>query len=335
MLDVFSKQKVIVPFSMTCKVIRNLRLKQRVLVIEWAEINPFHQLNELEPVHRHFATCFDVVKSATGLEEGSWQITLRNEWKMHFLGLPLSDRDKFFSNHTCDYYVVYIWQPNRSMYTGREIETLAVWDISHPSKYLPSNDVSGKHVPEDQSLNGPHAIHRYDFRDLRFYGILQKDSPSMMSFHIDDTAENIVWVENEYVRPTNAFNLGQNQWRSRVTTIPLTCGPVNCTSGELSLPPYAGSCSFEAVDQRDIPDQSTIGVIDVVDEPSHVSFSLLRTNLSGPFNWTIVKIRADEERTVELDGKLAEQVTYKGRIAGDERVLIGENDRQEIVVLKF
>lgn len=320
---------------MSNKIIRNLRLSQRTLVIEWAEIDPFHQLNELESVYRHFATCFNIIRTQHQPADPGFEITFRNEWKIHFLGLPLSDRDRFFSFHTHDYYVVYFWQQNRSMYTGQEIESLAVWDISTASKYLPSADASGKHAPENQLVGGPHALRRYNFIDLHFYGILQGDSPSMMSFQIDDTAENLYWVENEYIRPTNAFNLGQNQWRSRVIIIPLASGPVNRKIGERSLPPYAGSCSFEARDQRYPPEDTFIGVMDVYDAESQVNYSLQRTNFSGPFNWTVVKIKAGEETTVDLTEKLAEQVTYKGRIAGDERLLIGENSRQEIVILIF
>lgn len=254
---------------------------------------------------------------------------------MHFLGLPLSDRDRFFSTHISNYYVIYFWGQNRSLYTGQEIESLAVWDISHSSKYLPSADASGKHAPEDFSVHGPHAIHRYNFNDLNFFGILQGASPSMMSFRIDDEANNIYWIENEYVRPTNASNLGRNQWRSRVTTIPLTPGPVNRVLGEMSLPTYAGSCSFESIHQRYPQDDTYLGVMDVFDMNSDVLYSVLRTNISGPFNWTGVKIRVRGEATVDLSEELTELITYKGKVAGDERLLIGESSRQEIVILNF
>ena len=44
------------------KVIRRSRLKDRVLVVEWCEQEPYHQLNENEMVYRHFATAYDIIQ---------------------------------------------------------------------------------------------------------------------------------------------------------------------------------------------------------------------------------------------------------------------------------
>jgi hypothetical protein len=44
----------------TGKIVRRLRLKARVLVVEWCEREAYHQLNETEEVHRHFATAYDI-----------------------------------------------------------------------------------------------------------------------------------------------------------------------------------------------------------------------------------------------------------------------------------
>jgi len=42
------------------KIVRRIRLKDGVLVVEWCGHEPYHQLNENEMVYRHFATAYDV-----------------------------------------------------------------------------------------------------------------------------------------------------------------------------------------------------------------------------------------------------------------------------------
>ena len=44
------------------KIVRRIRLKDRLLVVEWCEQEPYHQLNENEMVHRHFATAYDIIQ---------------------------------------------------------------------------------------------------------------------------------------------------------------------------------------------------------------------------------------------------------------------------------
>lgn len=57
------------------KVVRRIRLKDRVLVVEWCEPEAYHQLNENERVHRHFATAYDIVQSSKNLP---WQTVFRS-----------------------------------------------------------------------------------------------------------------------------------------------------------------------------------------------------------------------------------------------------------------
>ncbi|KAK0734050.1 hypothetical protein B0T26DRAFT_746007 [Lasiosphaeria miniovina] len=155
-LDLATKQQVPVPFDIRQKHIRRVRLAQGVLVFEWAEAHPYHQLNDREVVHRHFVTVFDVVRvptPAATTTEGrrsdqlTWEVTFRCEFKLHFLGLPLNRFDRFFSAHTSTHWAVYFWQPNRSLYQDDPIEQLAVWDISSPSSYRPSEDPRGDKGP--------------------------------------------------------------------------------------------------------------------------------------------------------------------------------------------
>ncbi|KAK3695009.1 hypothetical protein B0T22DRAFT_89723 [Podospora appendiculata] len=156
LLDLSTGIQVDVPFDVRQKHIRRVRLAESVLIFEWAEALPYHQLNDREVVHRHFVTAFDIVRKASAsvpsLEAGSrcpwtWKVEFRSEWKLHFLGLPLNRSDRFFSAHTATHYAVYFWQPNRSLYQDDPIEQLAVWDISSPSPYRPSEDPNGDRRP--------------------------------------------------------------------------------------------------------------------------------------------------------------------------------------------
>lgn len=147
-LDLATGQRVPVPFDVRARHVRRVRLAQGVLIFEWAEALPYHQLNDREVVHRHFVTAFDVIRKPSGAAAGrTWMVEFRSEWKLHFLGLPLNRSDRFFSAHTATHYAVYFWQPNRSLYQDDPIEQLAVWDISSPSPYRPSEDPQGGKRP--------------------------------------------------------------------------------------------------------------------------------------------------------------------------------------------
>ncbi|KAL2180416.1 uncharacterized protein P884DRAFT_217588 [Thermothelomyces heterothallicus CBS 202.75] len=148
LVDLATGYRFHVPFDTRSKHIRRVRLAHGVLIFEWAEALPYHQLNDREVVHRHFVTAFDVIREPSRTASGApWTVKFRSEWKLHFLGLPLNQSDRFFSTHTDTHYAVYFWQPNRSLYQDDPIEQLAVWDISSPSPYRPSEDPKGDKRP--------------------------------------------------------------------------------------------------------------------------------------------------------------------------------------------
>lgn len=64
-----------VNFEPEKKIVRRLRLHERVLVVEWCENDPYHRLNENEMVFRHFASAYDVLK---GKAEGKWKTVFRS-----------------------------------------------------------------------------------------------------------------------------------------------------------------------------------------------------------------------------------------------------------------
>lgn len=63
------------------KIVRRIRLKDGVLVVEWCEHEPYHQLNENEMVYRHFATAYDVKRT----DDGNWSVIFRSVPPLSFI----------------------------------------------------------------------------------------------------------------------------------------------------------------------------------------------------------------------------------------------------------
>ncbi|KAL1970523.1 hypothetical protein VTN77DRAFT_4167 [Rasamsonia byssochlamydoides] len=348
LLDLETQETFMVPFILTDKVIRRIRLQDRVLVIEWAEPEAFHWLNDSESVHRHFATSFDLHKYGRG-----WDIICRNEWKIMFLGHPLGERDRFFSAHSKNYYTIYAWQPNRSLYTADEdapIESLFVWDISKPSSYRPSLDPTGR-MKETIGDDGPSIIARFSFRELGFYSVRQRGSPAIMRLDINSEADTIDITEVTYT----GSSLGRNnssynplEWTCRVqtTSIPfIGHGPCWRRDAGVVFPPYRGNSSME------IPPLSLtghhpwyLGVYEATDADAQVSFclryshssntSVLEEERKSSTRRLLVTIRTPLSETTLSDAASA-ALSEKGKICGDERFVVGESSSGELVVYRF
>lgn len=330
-----------VPFNIQSKVIRNLRLRHRTLIIEWAEKQPFHALNDTEQVHRHYATCFDIFNDqdiSPPERYTSWVVKLRNEFKIHFLGLPLTHRDRFFSTHNAVHYAVYFWQPNRSMYTGdeeRPLESLFVWDISTPSPYLPSEDPAGEKMNLAGNL-GPQMIERLVLGQLDYYGIRQHSDIALMSLHLDSLAHSLTIRENICVAGQGYFDPAERLFCSKTTTLLFRGqGPYLYREWDGNLPPYRGHCSMESTDTEE-PENWFVPIMDVLDEVADVRFSVVQTCFTGKYveNSRIIRVKANGGMA-SMEQPLVEQVAALGKIAGDERWLVGQNHSQELVVLKF
>ena len=223
--DLETRRRFSVPFEAAGKIVRRLRLACGVLLFEWCEREPYHQLNDREAVHRHFATAFDVRRpeyrppnpswgssphssspssssSSTSSPSpaplsprasvvrsapppSSWTIAFRSEWKIHFLGLPVNRSDRFFSTHTATHYAVYLWQPNRSP-----------WGEEDPLEQLTVWDISfpSAYRPSldptgasrpDPDL-APAVVRRFAWRELDSLGLRQRHTPSLCALHLDD-----------------------------------------------------------------------------------------------------------------------------------------------------
>ena len=56
------------------KVVRRISLKGKVLVVEWSEQQSYHQLNENETVHRHFAAAYEITWNGSSK---TWNLVCR------------------------------------------------------------------------------------------------------------------------------------------------------------------------------------------------------------------------------------------------------------------
>ncbi|KAH7416962.1 F-box domain protein [Cadophora sp. MPI-SDFR-AT-0126] len=288
------------------KIVRRIRLKDGVLIVEWCEHEPYHQLNENEMVYKHFATAYDV-KNTNG---GQWSISFRNEWKIHFLGFPLNSQDRFFSAHTSTHYAIYTWQTNRSAWGEDEpIEALAVWDISSPSPYRPSEDPAGKFSPSDDS-EGPRVIRRFSFANLDFYQIRQRSDPVLRCLELD---ENNVYVIVE----SHRWLVGQQATNNLPQLHHYTCSRIPGTK-ELQEFPY-------------------LTITEVVDFNAGVVFSARHCFMLEAISLEVTpKARMKEpEHAISLRDDLWPQLLGKGKLYGDERFVIGENASQEVTILHF
>ncbi|KAJ9651898.1 hypothetical protein H2198_008862 [Neophaeococcomyces mojaviensis] len=323
-----------VPFDMTGKVLRGLRLREGTLIVEWAEKNSYHDLNLVDKVHRHFATCYDVHRQAGKQIE----VEFRSEWKIHFLGLPLSTRDYFFSTHTRKHYALYLWQPNRSLWTGDEdqpIEALFIWDIEAPSQYLPSRDPSNSRRGQYED-KGPHMVARFSFRELEFLGVRQQANITLTSLHVDSATMSMTFQENTFESGQGYFDPAERRWCSTTTTFPFVGqGPCLQRRPDVELPAYRGHCTMDSTDIEEI-ERWFLPIMDVSDQEAQVRFSLIETCFTGMMieNKIMLRIKA-LDRWTNLDDEIVREVGAMGRIAGDERWVVGQNARLELVVAKF
>lgn len=350
-----------VPFSITGKVIRRVRLRHRVLVIEWAEPIAFHWLNDTDGVHRHFATAFDVRRRETSStdnnvndERGStWSVTLRNEWKIMSLGHPLSEIDRFYSSHTNTHYVVYTWQPNRSLYTADDdapIECLTVWDISNPSTYRPSLDPTGRVKEElyntaNGDSAGPFMVSQFSFRELGFYLVRQRGRPRIQNLKITEDAQSIEITESVITQFPLRPRFDPHAWVVDVhkVTFPASgIGPCWRRKSSSLFPPYRGNGSLRssypltaASNGKDNGNEPWYTIIsEAADLDAQVFFRLHFLPTLLPELHMALSIRTPSSC---LMAHLPEffRLFAKGKIRGNERFLVGEDYMGQLVVYRF
>lgn len=163
--------------------------------------------------------------SSAHLDQPTVAKCYRNEWRIHFLGMPLNSQDRFFSTHTSTHYALYLWQPNRSQWGEDEpIEAIAIWDISSPSSYMPSKDPTGKGKP-DEASEGPRVIRRFSFSDLDFYGIRQRSTPVLRCLELDGNNVYLIEEDHRWIVGQQASHTLPRLHKVKTVGIPFHHGP--------------------------------------------------------------------------------------------------------------
>jgi len=220
-LDLETNRTTEIPFECSSRIIRRIRLQDAVLVVEWCEETPYHQLNENEEVHRHFATSYDIRRDSFG----PLRVSFRNEWRIHFLGFPLNAKDRYYSCHTSRYYAQYQHLHNRSAWGEDDpLEALIIWDLSSQSTYKPSENSSGKNETLDGS-EGPKVIRRFGFADLDFYNIRQRSTPTFAQIELDQSNVYIMTENSAHFRGEEAGNDMRCAYEVVLFAIPFGHGP--------------------------------------------------------------------------------------------------------------
>ncbi len=163
-----------------------------------------------------------------------------------------------------------------------------------------------------------------------------------MSLHLDSQASSLTVRENISIEGQGYFDPAERLWCAKTTTFPfLGEGPRLYREWDGSLPPYRGHCSMESSDVEE-SERWFLPIMDVFDAGAGVRLSLIETCFSGHSmeNKLVLRVKADAENLEgggwrTLGDELAKEVSGMGRIAGDERWILGQNERMELVILKF
>ncbi|CAH0049639.1 unnamed protein product [Clonostachys solani] len=190
--DLHSQLEARVPFDVSGKVIRRVRLNSRILIVEWCEEQPCEFLNSRVAVYRHYATAFDLTPASGGsvshdLTNGldvpektqsfPWSITWRSEWKIHDLGIL---QDRFFSAHNATHYAIYIWQSSGGLWGVNDPrERLMVYELGEAT---PEFDSTGDKMPVPES---PRLVQNWMNSELSTLGVRQRISPKLRGIYLD------------------------------------------------------------------------------------------------------------------------------------------------------
>jgi hypothetical protein len=364
--DLETKLRFPVPFDGAGKTVRRHRLAHGILVIEWCERDSFLMaIRAIGAVYCHYATAFDVQRSAgpdSSDSPGPWEIRLRSEWKIQNPGLSFHPRDRFFSAHSATHYAVYLWQPNRSPMGGDPLEKLTVWDITGTSSYRPSEDPTGARIP-GTAQPGPRIIQTFTCQDLDFLGIRQRQAPALREILLDEAnvymhEENHRWLVGPLWQPPPP-----RHHQVRCTGIPLSgVGPrwfdECCADGDvhLSFCPRAGSAARVGDGSGDPghfngawpgwapcwrhEEFPYLTVSDMVDAEAGVRIVARQCFVMEALSSFVlpkISLEADLEETAEVDfpDDLWKQLLGSGKIAGDERWVVGDDAEGTITVVRF
>ena len=197
--------------SLELCVVRRIRLKCWVLIIEWT----YEETDGIENNNKYFASAFDVFPPINHL--APWMILFRSSWNLQLDGFRTDPRHFFSSDHTSTYYVVYMWQKAMSQNLV-PLESLTIWDIRHRA--------TGRTGPPHDENAKPKIINRLFPDDLEFYGIRQRKTVQFWDLEIDGHNPGMVYFEESSHcsmggRDIDDISRLPRVYRNRITGIPL------------------------------------------------------------------------------------------------------------------
>lgn len=193
-LDFNGGKSTILPFDSAGRVLRRLRLRHGILIIEWFDesLIPLDATGRPFPsVKQHYVTAFetkrvgdwDEVMPAEGDRPFSWAFCFRAEWRLALLG-PSIDTwcDRLYSDHNATHYVAYIWKFVSDR--APTYEVVCVWDMRCQSA---TDGVAGTFYTNAPLVgNGPQMIRRFN-RDYIAYRLTEQGgAPAMISIRLDE-----------------------------------------------------------------------------------------------------------------------------------------------------
>ncbi|KAF9879911.1 hypothetical protein CkaCkLH20_02722 [Colletotrichum karsti] len=344
-LDLFSGLETTIPFACTFKIVRRLRLCHSVLIIEWAEAEGSHPLNDLDIAHRHFATAFTVHRTSSPLISTSSsppEVTFRSEWKIHYLGLPLTPSDRLVSTHNATHYALYAHQPTRSPWgEDTPLERLVVWSLGRPSSYRPSLDPSSSRKPDPDP--GPAVILRLTNGDLDHWHVRQRDTPRLMSIALDAGHVFLQEEDHLWTGGPQSSETPPARHSVRSTGIPLSrCGPRwvdECGAegdAERSFCPARGASDASpgrapCWRHEEFPYLTVAQVVDAAAGTrvcGRRCFAMETVSASGAGG-------GDGRGEVQFPDDMWRAVMSGAALAGDERWVIGEDGAGDVSVVRF
>ncbi|KAI1115213.1 hypothetical protein F5Y14DRAFT_411519 [Nemania sp. NC0429] len=354
----------LVPFDGADRTVRRVRLAHGILLIEWCERERCCLSSSGAAIHRHFATVYDVQRPtesgpSAGWGAGPWQIRFRSEWKLDDLGLPLNRRDRFFSAHTATHYVLYVWNHPATTHDSEEpVEELKIWRIDDACAYRPSDDPTGAGMP-DAAQPQPRLTRVLGRGDLRALGIRQGKKPMLREILLDEAnvyfhEEKHMWLvasrvpypppRHHSVRSTGIPLSGIGpRWVDECCAdggkIHLTfCPRAAAGAGSAALHGHGGWPGYAPCWRHDAFPYLTVS--SVVDAQAGVRFAARRCSMIEAVSSFVrpkISVSAEADGMLEMD--LADDIwthlLAKGKIAGDERWVVGEGEDGNISIARF
>ncbi|KAI0109591.1 hypothetical protein GGR51DRAFT_512035 [Nemania sp. FL0031] len=370
--DLETNRQFPVPFEGVDKIVRRIRLVHGTLVIEWCERKPHLQWDGRRDLHWHFGTAFDVHRptepdpAGGAVDSLAWEIRFRCEWVIDSFSLAVNSQDRFFSAHTATHYTVYIWLYNGSLGDQRSpIEELLVWEIKDASPYRPSADPKGEKAP-DITQPQPRIIQTFKGYDLDFLGVRQGPRPLLREILIDEANVYVHEEDNRWLVGPHASIPQPREHPVRSVGIPFSgVGPrwvdECCTDTNVALTfcdrfkraTRLGSSSSESGGfggtwpgwapcwrHESFPYTTACNVADTAAGVRFVARRWFKTKAISLYVLPRTEARpcrteSDNLGKADFASDLWEQLMGRGKIVGDERWIVGEDEHQRITIARF